>query len=239
MASQKILLVLGAGSNIGQSLTERFKSAGYSIALVSRSAPTSSGASDEVLRIQADLTNPGAIASIFETVKAKLGAHPTVVVYNAAALTVPSDMSNIFTVPVEDFERDMAVMNTSAYVAAREAVAGFEASTNDAPKAFIYTGNIFGAVTRPVPRVVTLGAGKSAAGFWLGVAGATFKEKGYKFHFADERHADGGSVTMQELSGPGAAEFYLDLAEKDAEIPWYATFVAGKGYVHFPETSRV
>lgn len=178
MASQKILLVLGAGSNIGQSLTECFKSAGYSIAVVSRSAPT--GASDEVVQIQADLADHRSIASIFETVKAKLGAHPTVVVYNAAALTVPSDMSNIFTVPIEDFERDMAVMNTSAYVAAREAVAGFEASAGDAPKAFIYTGNIFGAVTRPIPRVVTLGTGKSAAGFWLGVAGATFKEKGYK-----------------------------------------------------------
>lgn len=44
---------------------------------------------------------------------------------------------------------------------------------------------------------------------------------------------------MQELSGPGAAEFYLDLVENDAEIPWYATFVSGKGYVHFPETTRV
>lgn len=59
-----------------------------------------------------------------------------------------------------------------------------------------------------------------------------------RFYFADERTADGNSLSLKELSGPGAAEFYLGLAEGDKEIPWHATFVAGKGYVHFPESTR-
>jgi hypothetical protein len=61
----------------------------------------------------------------------------------------------------------------------------------------------------------------------------------YRFYFADERTTDGKSLSLGELSGPGAAEFYLQLAEGENEIPWYATFVSGKGYIHFPNSTRM
>jgi NAD(P)-dependent dehydrogenase (short-subunit alcohol dehydrogenase family) len=181
MDSQKILLVFGAGPNIGLSLAERFKAAGYKVVLVSRSIrDTEERTPYGDLTLQADLKDYSSVPTIFATVKAKLGGSPTVVVYNAAGLTMPKDLANIFTVPVESLEDDLAVMNTSAYVAAGQAVEGFTASQNDTPKAFIYTGNILAAVALPVPRLTTLGSGKSAASYWIGAASLLFKDRGFK-----------------------------------------------------------
>ncbi|KAI9147256.1 Heterokaryon incompatibility protein s [Paramyrothecium foliicola] len=183
----------------------------------------------DVLTIQADLRDSSVVSSILDTVRERLGAPPTVVVYNAAALTIPSDESNIFSIPLENFERDLAIMDMTAFVAAGQAVAGFESPQNSVPKAFIHIGNILAAPTRAVPRIITLGTGKSAASYWIGAASGFYKDKGYRFHFADERKADCNPLALDELSGSGAGEFYLQLAEEDNGIPWFATFVAGRG----------
>lgn len=180
MAAAKILLVLGAGKNIGQSLGYTFKAAGYKVALVSRSAVDGETTPEGFLTVKADFTKPATIPSVFEAVKAKLGGPPNVVVYNAAALTPSSDAANPFTVPIESLENDMAVNNTSAYIAAGEAVAGFDTLPKNTPKAFIYTGNALAAIILPVGRVITLGIGKSASSYWIGTASEMYKEKGYK-----------------------------------------------------------
>ncbi|KAH6608906.1 hypothetical protein Trco_002252 [Trichoderma cornu-damae] len=236
MASQKgIALILGAGSNIGQALSKTFSQAGYKVALVSRSAKEQP--SDNQIHIAADLAKPETIPSIFESVRQKLGADPNVVVYNAAALTVPSDVTNPFTIDVAAFESDVRMMNTSAYVAARESVAGFERLDKALSKVFIYTGNWLNAVTMPDPRFVTLGSGKSAAASWIGTASMHYKDKGYGFYFADERTPEGIPIG-DGISGPAHAEVYLQLAEGQVEVPWHATFVAGKGLVDFPQTRK-
>lgn len=36
-----------------------------------------------------------------------------------------------------------------------------------------------------------------------------------------------------DVGGPAAAEFYWKLVTENAELPWDATFVEGKGYVDF------
>jgi len=197
MSTQKILLVLGAGPNIGQNLATHFSAAGYAVALVSRNGSaahdsttttnTGNPASTSTappLHLRADLSDPSCVPAIFATVRATLGGPPTVVVYNAAALTPPTDPENLFTVPLGRLESDMAVMNTSAYVAAGQAVDGFVAAdsgTNDnAPKAFIYTGAILAAVALPESRLVTLGSGKSAASYWVGAASEAFKGRGFR-----------------------------------------------------------
>lgn len=59
-----------------------------------------------------------------------------------------------------------------------------------------------------------------------------------RFYYADERDSEGAGVPLDKLSGEFAGEFYWDLAEKKQDIPWFATYVAGKGYVHFPNSSR-
>ncbi|KAM0258471.1 hypothetical protein ACHAQJ_003810 [Trichoderma viride] len=236
MVSQKgIALILGAGSNVGQALSSAFSQAGYKVALVSRSAKESS--SDKQISLAADLTKPEAVPSIFESVRQKFGADPNVVIYNAAALTPPSDSKNPFTIDINAFEADLRLMNTSAYVAAREAVAGFERLDKALSKAFIYTGNWLNAVTMSNPIFVTLGSGKSAASSWIGAASVYYKEKGYGFYFADERTPKGRAIEGG-VSGPAHAEVYLQLAEGKVEAPWHTTFVAGKGIVDFPETRK-
>jgi NAD(P)-dependent dehydrogenase (short-subunit alcohol dehydrogenase family) len=177
MASKGIALILGAGSNVGQSLSSVFSKAGYKVALVSRSIKESS--SDKQLQIPADLSKPETVPSIFESVRQKLGADPNVVIYNAASLTPPSDSSNPFTVDIDAFEKDLKLSNTSAYIAAREAVAGFERLDKSLPKAYIYTGNWLNAVTMSNPIFVTLASGKSAAAAWIGGASVHYKNKGY------------------------------------------------------------
>ncbi|KAF5008876.1 hypothetical protein FDECE_4900 [Fusarium decemcellulare] len=234
----KILLVLGAGKNIGQGVANKFRSAGYRVALVSRSAEDRKTTPEGDITLRADLSNPSVVPGIFTAVKETLGGPPSVVVYNAATLVPPTDPQNPFTVPVESFESTLALLNTSPYIAAREAVAGFEAAGGDIVKAFIYTGNNLAGATNPLPLLISLGTGKSAASYWIGSASGFYKEKGYKFYFADERSPEGHGVPLEKLSGKAAGEFYWELAEKTQDIPWFATYVAGKGYVHFPKSSR-
>lgn len=181
MPASKILLVLGSGHNIGRSLANEFKIKNYKVALVSRGATDGLISPEGFLNIQADLSQPSTIPSVFEAVRRQFGGPPNVVVYNAAALTVPTDPDNLFSVPLPKFEADLAVLNTTAYYAAQEAVAGFEEIGNSGPRAFIYTGNILAAVTTSIPRTLTLGTGKSAASYWIGAASAFFKDKGHRF----------------------------------------------------------
>jgi NAD(P)-dependent dehydrogenase (short-subunit alcohol dehydrogenase family) len=179
MPSKPILLVLGAGSNVGKALATRFSAAGYNVAFAARSI-TNGTSPEGHLSIKADLSEFDAVPSIFAKVKETLGASPSTVIYNAAALTPPPNSSNIFSVPEEALERDMKLMNTNAFIAAREAVAGFEALPAETKKTFIYTGNCLNTKILPVPALVTLGVGKSAAASWIGLASATFASKGYK-----------------------------------------------------------
>lgn len=75
-----ILLILGAGPNIGHPVARLFTSKGYRIALAGRSLKESDSTSTS-LHITADFANPADIISVFEKVKASLGI-PSVVLYN-------------------------------------------------------------------------------------------------------------------------------------------------------------
>lgn len=79
-----VLLLFGAGANVGLSVLQKFRSEGYKVAGVSRNP------SDELKQaadkaIAADLSqDTEQIARIFEEVTTDLGA-PTVVVYNGTS----------------------------------------------------------------------------------------------------------------------------------------------------------
>jgi NAD(P)-dependent dehydrogenase (short-subunit alcohol dehydrogenase family) len=79
-SSSPVLLILGAGSNVGQSVAKAFAAKGYKIALVSRSLKEEESTEDQ-LNISADLLDPDSIIPIFSKVKESLGL-PSVVVYN-------------------------------------------------------------------------------------------------------------------------------------------------------------
>lgn len=79
-ALAKVVVVLGAGPNVGTKVAEKFTSSGYEVAVVSRSGK-SVPSSIAALSIAADFTHPESVHGVFEEVRSKLG-EPSVVVYN-------------------------------------------------------------------------------------------------------------------------------------------------------------
>ena len=56
----------------------------------------------------------------------------------------------------------------------------------------------------------------------------------FRFFYVDERKANGASGGST-IDGPAHAEFFASLLDADQSVPVLATFVPGKGYVHFPK----
>lgn len=87
-----IILVLGAGPNIGQSVARAFAAKGYRTALVSRKATEANNTANEI-HIQADFTDPSSVVNVFSKVKSLLGMPPSVVVYNGTSSYLPKALS--------------------------------------------------------------------------------------------------------------------------------------------------
>ena len=167
MATSPIILILGSGPRVGASVAQTFASNGYKVAIASRKG-TDSQTSEGYLSLKADLANSGSIGSLFESVKGKFGAAPSVVVYNAPALTMPTEQGNIFSISGESVAKDLTVNTVSAYVAAQEAVKGWTTLPSETKKTFIYTGNVLNEAVFPVPMMLNLGMGKAASAYWIG-----------------------------------------------------------------------
>lgn len=184
MSPKPLALILGAGSNNGAALTTTFLSLGYQIALASRSGtnPSPSSSSKDILSLQADFSSPSSIPSLFSRIRSELHTSPSVVVYNAAALTPPPDKDSVLSLPVDQFVKDLNVNSVSPYVAAQEAVRGWEelGEVQGVNKTFIYTGNKLNETILPVGDLITLGVGKNASAYWIGLADELYKSKGYR-----------------------------------------------------------
>lgn len=79
-AQSPVILILGAGPNIGINVARVFAAKGYKVALASRSLKDQESTADQ-LNIPSDLSNPDSVVDAFSKVKAALGT-PSVVVYN-------------------------------------------------------------------------------------------------------------------------------------------------------------
>lgn len=179
MANHPVVLILGAGPRIGAAVAEKFASSGYDVVVASRSG-TGSKTDKGYLSLKADFTKPDSIPALFDAVKTEFNTVPNVVIYNAAALTNPPDKDAVLSVPAENVALDMNVNTISPYVAAQQAIKGWEALPKETKKTFIYTGNILNVAVLPVPLLLNLGMGKAASAFWIGVADATYSAKGYR-----------------------------------------------------------
>ena len=73
-----VLLILGAGSNVGSGVARAFAAKGYKVATTSRSQE---GKDKDTLHIQSDLSDPSSVAGVFTKVREAVGP-PSVVVYN-------------------------------------------------------------------------------------------------------------------------------------------------------------
>lgn len=80
---------------------------------------------------------------------------------------------------LEDFEKDLVINTTSAFVASQQAVLAFESLPRSSSKTFIYTGNNLNETI--IPGLMDLGAGKSATAHVIRTAAAAYKDKGFKY----------------------------------------------------------
>ncbi|PTB75297.1 NAD(P)-binding protein [Trichoderma longibrachiatum ATCC 18648] len=201
-----VVLILGAGPRVGLPTARAFAAKGYKVAVVARSL-NEADSTDSQLNIKSDFANPDDVVNAFTKVKKNLGI-PSVVIYNAGAATFSSP-GDPFAIPLDAFKRDMAVNNTSVFVAAQQAVLGFKELPADAPRVFAFTGNILNV--RPLPQFLESGAGK--------------------FYYVDERKADGSAAF--KIDGEAHAKLFWELAEAKTQGPWLQTFVKGVGYKDF------
>ncbi|CAI7657635.1 unnamed protein product [Penicillium pancosmium] len=221
-----VILILGAGPNVGQHVADEFSANGYKTALVSRNVTGKDN--ENQINIAADLSDPDSVSEIFSKVEAALGI-PSVVVYNAAALTI-TDAEDPLSISISDFNRDLVINTTSALAAAKYAASGFEKLPESASKTFIYTGNVLN--TTAIAPFLSLGVGKSASAHFIQVAAEAYVGRGYQFYYADERKADGSNVG-RGISGDAHAKFYFQLSELISQGPWHQTFVKDVGYKKF------
>ena len=92
-----VIFILGAGPRVGSSVARKFAAQGFSVAIASRSVTDGSISTEGYLQLCVDLSQPASVPAAFETIKARLGAPPNVVVYNGrppASLQSPLNSSN-------------------------------------------------------------------------------------------------------------------------------------------------
>lgn len=179
MAPNPVVLILGAGPRIGASLVQTFASNNYDVVVVSRSGSGTKTA-EGVLSLKADFAKPESIPALFDAVKTEFQTFPSVVIYNAGSLTPPPDKDSVFSIPAERVAFDLNVNTISPYVAAQQAVSGWETLPKETKKTFIYTGNITNVSIVPMPMMLDVGMGKSASAFWIGAADTLYSAKGFR-----------------------------------------------------------
>ncbi|EXA33621.1 hypothetical protein FOQG_15699 [Fusarium oxysporum f. sp. raphani 54005] len=225
-AKSPIVLILGSGPNIGQSVARKFASEGFRVAIASRSQKEADS-TDKQLNIKTDLTKPLEVADAFSKVKTTFGT-PSVVVYNASAAAFPP-ADDPLSVSYSDFSNNTAINIHSAFIAAQQAVTGFAQLPESAARTFIYTGNILNVTI--LPKFLDAGVGKSGAAHMMWAAADAYKNNGYKFYYADERKPDG--APKYRVDGNAHADLYWELSQGKEQGHWMQTFVKGEGYKKF------
>ncbi|KAJ5921479.1 hypothetical protein N7466_009805 [Penicillium verhagenii] len=222
-----VLLVLGAGPNVGAAVAKAFAAKGYKVALASRKAKEEESSQDE-LYISCDLSDPTSISAVFTKVKETLGV-PSVVVYNAAAAS-RADLQDPLSMPLAEFNQELSINTTSVFAAAQQAAKGFAELPAEASKTFIFTGNILN--TKVFPPLLSLGVGKAATAHLIEYLAGAYPFNGYKFYYADQRKIDGSPIYVG-IDGEAHGEFYVGLAELKSQGHWHQTFVKDVGYHRF------
>ncbi|KAH8804516.1 hypothetical protein F5884DRAFT_884042 [Xylogone sp. PMI_703] len=207
MSAAPIILIDGAGPNIGQSIGRAFAVKGYKVALAFWSAKDAQNTADQV-HIAADFSDSNGVVSAF--------ANPD---SGAATLNPLNDpLNDPLALPLADFNKDFQINTISRFVAAQQAVQGFAQLPASASRTFIYTRNI--PNTTIIPPLMDLGVGKSATAHLIQNAANGYKDRGYK---ADD------CLCNSIMACPVCVE----LAEGKTQGPWQQTFVKGVGYKQF------
>lgn len=174
-STSPVVLILGAGPNIGKALARTFAAGGYKVGLAARSLKEADS-TDNQLNIPSDFSKTDDVVNAFGKVKKVFGI-PSVVIYNCSATTfTPAD--DPLAVPLADFLSERTINIDSAFVAAQQAVSGFEQLPSSAARTFIYTGNVLNVAI--LPKMLSAGVGKSGAAHMIWSASAAYQDRGYK-----------------------------------------------------------
>ena len=115
------------------------------------------------MHVTVDLTRPETVAPAFDQVREKLGASPSVVVYNAAAFP-PNDVADpLGSFDLASYHSALNVNATSVIYAAQQAVKGFKSLGAEHSKTFILTGNFLNK--NVLPGMLPFGLTKSAGAY--------------------------------------------------------------------------
>jgi NAD(P)-dependent dehydrogenase (short-subunit alcohol dehydrogenase family) len=114
-----IAVVIGAGPGLGASVAARFAREGFSVGVVARKQETLAPAVERIgaaaRAYAADTTDTAAVAKLFASVRADLGA-PDVLVYNAGAF----QMAGVVELSPDDFISAWSANCLGAFLCARE-----------------------------------------------------------------------------------------------------------------------
>jgi NAD(P)-dependent dehydrogenase (short-subunit alcohol dehydrogenase family) len=160
MATPPVLLILGAGPNIGAATARTFLAAGYRVALASR---TNKSPVPDTIHVTVDLTRPETLESVFESTASQLGAWPSVVVYNAGIALFENKVDPLASeslTKIDDLKNVYNGMTISPAVTAQLANRGFKTLGADSSKTVIFTGNIMNHVV--MPGMANMTAGRTA-----------------------------------------------------------------------------
>lgn len=86
-STSPVVLILGAGANIGANVARAFATKGYKVALAARKLKDETN-EDGQLTISSDFADPSSFATTFAKVREALG-EPSVVVYNGTSKNPP------------------------------------------------------------------------------------------------------------------------------------------------------
>ncbi len=210
-ATAKIALVTGAGTGIGRAVALALSAAGYSLAITGRRAEpleaVKAEVEGEVLVVPADLTDPGSVAGLFETIKQHYGRLD--VVFNNAGVNAPP-------VNIEDlpFEQWKAVIDTNVTGVFLCTQAAFRIMKDQTPQGgrIINNGSI--SSSKPRPNSAPYTASKHAV---LGLTKSTALD-GRKYNIAC------GQIDIGNTETPMAAKMKSGVLQADLSTKIEPTF---------------
>lgn len=169
-------LIIAAGPGIGAHCISLFRAAGYNVVAASRSRRDDLRAPNH-LDLHLDLSKPDTLPELFAKVREHF-EHPSVVIYNGFARTLVPPENPLGSISKECIEHDMAVNITSALIAGREAVKGWEQAGGQANGTFIYTGNKQNVMADP--KAITFGMAKCAAAKMMWDCSVAYAQRGFR-----------------------------------------------------------
>ena len=89
---------------------------------------------------------------------------------------------------LEGVELDIIVINISAYSTAQSSIMASDELPSNTKKTLILCGDNSNRVVDESPKKMTLGIGRAASAYWVGVADADYKEMGYWYVLLSKLH---------------------------------------------------